>query len=63
MVVARDSGMSAHRDSVSDASADGMFDDGVMDDQYELVGVFNEDSDPEPGYEYEIFIVAARSEV
>ncbi len=55
--------MSAHRDSASDASADGMFDDGVMDDQYELVGVFNEDSDQEPGYEYEIFIVAARSEV
>lgn len=55
--------MSAHRDSASDGAVEGMFDDGVMDDQYELVGVFNEDSEPEPGYEYEIFIVAARSEV
>ena len=49
-----------------DASATGpdrLFDDGMLGEEYELVGVFNEDPDREPGYEYEIFVVAVNSEV
>ena len=37
--------------------------EGVLGEEYELVGVYNEEPGEDPGFEYELFIVSVGSEV
>ena len=35
----------------------------MLGDEYELIGVYNDEPEDEPGFEYEIFIVSVGSAV
>ena len=57
-----------HRESMfgeSDGrkSADDSFFEGMIGDEYDLVGVFDDSRSDEPVHDYEIFIVAVRPDL
>ena len=54
--------MPAYDTDLTDGSFESALREGVLGEEYELVGVYNEEPGEAPGFEYELFIVSAGSE-
>lgn len=55
--------MSQKHSTDSERSFEASVDEGLLGDEYELIGVYNDEPADDQGFEYEIFIVSVGSAV
>ncbi len=56
-------GMSQSNSTDSEKLLEASVNEGMLGDEYELIGVYNEEPDEDQGFEYEIFIVSVGTAV